>query len=122
MGHSEDNKPYEYAAHHSEEEGKKVRKRIWAIFWLLLGITAVEVLLGIYWKDLGIMWDIVKMTFIVLTVLKAFYIVAEYMHLKHETTWLKNTLIIPFVLLALYLLYHIFTEGSYSQWMEDMFK
>lgn len=117
MSHSEDNKPYEYAVHHTEEEGKKTRKRIWLIFWVLLAITSVEVLLGIFWQDMGLPWHLIKMTFIVLTIFKAFYIVSEYMHLKHENSALKNTIIVPFVLLALYLLYHIFTEGLYSETM-----
>ena len=113
-----DNKPYKYAVNHSEEEGKKIRKRIWLMFWVLLAITTIEVLLGIFWKEIGVTWGAVKMTFIVMTVLKAFFIVSEYMHLKHENTALKNTIIIPYVLLALYLLYHIFTEGVYSEMME----
>jgi len=121
MSHSEDNKPYEYAVHHTEEEGKKTRKKIWLIFWVLLAITTVEVLLGIFWKDMGVNWAFVKMTFIVLTILKAFYIVSEYMHLKHEKTGLKNAIIVPFVLFALYLLYHIFTEGLYSEHMDKLF-
>lgn len=121
MEHSNDHhtpEPYKYAAHHSEEEGKKVRRVIWNMFWVLLGITTVEVTLGLMWKNIGISWDVVKMTFIILTIAKAYYIVAYYMHLKHEVTALKNTIIVPFVLFALYLLYHIITEGVYSDMME----
>ena len=109
--------PYQYAAHHSEEAGKKIRKRIWVIFWVLLAITSVEVFLGIYWKEMGLPWGLIKMTFISLTILKAFYIVSEYMHLKHEVTFLKNIIIMPFVFLALYLAYHVLTEGLYSEMM-----
>lgn len=109
--------PYQYATHHSEEAGKKIRKRIWVIFWVLLAITSVEVFLGIYWKEMGLPWGLIKMTFIGLTILKAFYIVSEYMHLKHEVTFLKNIIIMPFVFLALYLAYHILTEGLYSEMM-----
>ena len=54
MGHSEHSdhnghteEVYQYAVHHSEEVGKKMRKRIWLIFWVLLGITSIEVFLGI---------------------------------------------------------------------------
>jgi cytochrome c oxidase subunit 4 len=115
-GHTEE--VYEYAAHHSEEEGKKVRKRVWLIFWVLLAITTVEVLLGIYWKELNLSWGLIKMVFIVLTILKAFYIVSEYMHLKHEVTFFKNVIIVPYVLLALYLAYHIITEAFYSDVMD----
>ena len=117
MEHSHDNhtpEPYKYAVHHSEEEGKKARRVIWNMFWVLLGITTVEVTLGLIWKNIGISWGAVKMTFIVLTILKAYY-----MHLKHEVKALKNTIIVPFVLFALYLLYHIITEGVYSEMMEN---
>ncbi len=120
MEHS-DNKPYKYAVRHTEEEGKKIRKRIWFMFWVLLAITTVEVLLGMYWKALGAPWGAIKMTFIILTVLKAFFIVSEYMHLKHEKTWLKNALIIPYVIFALYIPYHLLTEGVYSKMMLHWF-
>ncbi len=100
MEHS--NEPYKYAQHHSEEEGKKTRRMIWNMFWVLLAITSVEVGLGMTWQEMGIKWSIVKMTFIVMTVAKAYFIVAYYMHLKHERTSLQNTIIIPFVLFALY--------------------
>lgn len=122
MEHSHDNhtpEPYKYAVHHSEEEGKKIRKIIWNMFWVLLGITTVEVTLGLIWKNIGVTWGMVKMTFIILTVAKAYYIVAYYMHLKHEVKILKNTVIVPFVFFALYLLYHILTEGVYSEMMEN---
>ena len=120
MEHS-DNTPYKYAVNHSEEEGKKIRKRIWLMFWVLLAITSIEVVLGIFWKDWGINWGTVKLTFIVMTVLKAFFIVSEYMHLKHETNALKNALIIPYVIFALYLLYFLITEGVYSEMMAHLF-
>jgi len=117
MGHSEDG-PYKYAAHHSEEEGKKTRRMIWNMFWVLLAITTVEVLLGIFWKEIGVTWGFVKMTFIVMTIAKAYFIVAYYMHLKHERSSLQNTIIIPYVLLALYLIYHIFTEGTHINFIK----
>ena len=117
MGHSEDG-PYKYAAHHSEEEGKKTRRMIWNMFWVLLAITTVEVGLGMTWKEIGVQWHVVKMTFIVLTIAKAYFIVAYYMHLKHERGSLQNTIIIPYVFLALYLLYMVFTEGTYTKFID----
>lgn len=126
MGHSEHSdhnghteEVYQYAVHHSEEVGKKMRKRIWLIFWVLLGITSVEVFLGISWKEMGLTWSVIKMTFIVLTIAKAFYIVSEYMHLKHEVTFFKNIIIVPYVLLALYLAYFVVTEAVYSDMMAN---
>lgn len=120
MEHS-DNTPYKYASHHTEEEGKKIRKRIWLMFWVLLAITSIEVVLGLFWKEWGISWGAVKLTFIVMTVLKAFFIVSEYMHLKHENTMLKNLLIIPYVIFALYLAYFLVTEGVYSDMIANKF-
>ena len=119
MEHS-DNTPYKYAAHHSEEEGKKTRRMIWNMFWVLLAITSVEVGLGIMWKDLGITWAFVKMTFIVMTIAKAYFIVAYYMHLKHEKTALQNTIIIPYIFLALYLCYFMFTEATHIDYFRNL--
>lgn len=110
-------KPYKYAVHHTEEEGKKTRKMIWNIFWVLLAITSIEVLLGIFWKDMSLNWHFVKMTFIIMTIAKAYFIVAYYMHLKHERGLLRNAIIIPFVLITLYVIYHILTEGMYDDFI-----
>lgn len=103
----------EYVEHHSEEEGKKMRKMIWLIFWLLLGVTTVEVSLGLVWKDLGLSWGLVKWTFIILTVVKAYYIVANYMHLKHEYKNFKYAVIVPYVVLIIYLLILVLNEAMY---------
>ena len=119
MEHS--NEPYKYAAHHSEEDGKKIRRMIWNMFWVLLAITSVEVGLGLTWKELAIDWHWVKMTFIILTLAKAYFIVAYYMHLKHERTGLQNSIIIPYVLLALYLLYMVTTEATFTNYLDHLF-
>ena len=115
MEHSDE--PYKYAVHHTEEEGKKTRRMIWNMFWVLLAITSVEVTLGIFWKEWNIAWHAVKMTFIIMTIAKAYFIVAYYMHLKHERGSLQNTIIIPYVLLVLYLIYMVFTEGTFTTYM-----
>lgn len=103
----------EYVQHHSEEEGVKQRKMIWRIFWVLLGITSVEVGLGLYYKELGIAWPIVKWTFIFLTLLKAYYIVAFYMHLKHEFKHFIYAVIAPYVVLIIYLILLALNEALY---------
>lgn len=103
----------EYASHHSEEEGKKMRKTIWAIFWVLLGVTTVEVSLGLIWKDLGLAWQFVKWTFIILTLVKAYYIVAYYMHLKHEYKNFIYVVSIPYIVLAVYLIILMLNEAIF---------
>ena len=110
----------EYVSHHSEEEGKKMRKTIWVIFWVLLGVTTVEVSLGLVWKDLGLMWAFVKWTFIILTLVKAYYIVAYYMHLKHEYKNFIYMVALPYIVLALYLIVMILTEAVYVKNIEGI--
>ena len=103
----------EYVSHHSEEEGKKMRKTIWAIFWVLLGVTTVEVTLGLIWKDLNLVWAFVKWTFVILTLVKAYYIVAYYMHLKHEFKNFIYIVAVPYIVLIVYLLIMLLYEAVF---------
>ena len=112
--HQDDNAPYEFAVHHTEEEGVKTRKMIWAIFWVLLAVTGAEVGLGLTWKDLGISWGFVKSVFIFLTLGKAYFIVAYYMHLKHEWKMLQKVILYPYLAFAAYLIFICLQEASYS--------
>jgi cytochrome c oxidase subunit 4 len=50
--------------------------------------------------------------FIILTLVKAFFIVGEFMHLKHETKSLIWTILVPTALLV-WLIIALVTEGSY---------
>ena len=113
------NKPYQYAVHHSEEEGKKIRKNLWKVFWLLLIVTTVEVSLGIYWKTPSgdnheAVWPVIKWLFITMTLVKAFYIVAEFMHLGHERKNLILTIMLSYAVLIIYLLYMVLAEAIYQ--------
>ncbi len=113
------NKPYEFAVHHSEEDGKKIRRRLWNVFWILLIVTSVEVSLGIFWKQMAgvnaeMLWPVVKWIFISLTLLKAFYIVAEFMHLGGEKKNFILTIMIAYFVLVVYLLYMILAEAIYQ--------
>jgi len=103
----------EYALHHSEEDGKAMRKTIWVIFWVLLGITTAEVSLGLAWKGMGLAWAFVKWTFIILTLFKAYYIVAYYMHLKHEYKNFIYMVAIPYIVLVIYLIIMVLDEAVY---------
>lgn len=103
----------EYANKHSEEVGQKSRKTIWLVFWILLAVTTVEVTLGLVWRQLGIAFEFVKWTFILLTIVKAYYIVAHYMHLKHEYKSFIYIITIPFVVLTIYFIILLLNEGIY---------
>ncbi len=103
----------EYAHKHDEEHGKKVRKHIWVVFWILLAVTAAEVTLGLIHADLGINWEIVKWTFIVLTILKAYYIVMSYMHLGEEKKAFKLIVLVPVIFFILYLCILLLIEANF---------
>ena len=113
------NKPYEYAVHHSEEAGKKIRKNLWKVFWILLVVTTIEVTIGIFWKQVAgpnsdAVWPIIKWLFITLTLVKAFYIVAEFMHLGGEKKNFALTIMISYSVLLIYLLYMVLAEAVYQ--------
>jgi cytochrome c oxidase subunit IV len=103
---------YSLDKHHSEEEGKAIRKKVWFVTILLSVITTVEVAMGIILsnKDASY-WDFVKWSFIILTVVKAFYIVMEFMHLGHENKTLRRLIIIPYVFFIIYMIFLIIMEG-----------
>ena len=80
---------YSLHAHHSEEKGKEIRKKIWMVTILLTIITAVEVVTGAFIKQSASIWPFVKWGFIILTIFKASYIVMVFMHLGDEKKALR---------------------------------
>lgn len=91
---------------------------IWKTFFILVGITAVEFVFVFLMEPSTLRNSI----FIVLTIMKAFFIVAEFMHLKHETKGLIWTILVPMSLLV-WLLVALVTEGSYvGEVLQNMFK
>jgi cytochrome c oxidase subunit IV len=96
---------YSLHVHHSEEQGKVVRKKIYFVTILLTLVTAVEVALGAYIKQSSGAWPFVKWSFVALTILKAGYIVMVFMHLGDEKKTLRNVILIPYILFILYLIF-----------------
>jgi caa(3)-type oxidase subunit IV len=89
---------------------------IWKIFWLLLAITAVEVVLGIVKPEFLMVQfagtSLLNIIFIGLTLVKAAYIVMYFMHLKFEETFLQWTIYLPVLILIPYLLFILIAEGA----------
>ena len=82
--------------HHHEEHESMSRGSIWKVFFILLAITCVEFFIALYMvpKDIiGI--NIANPIYIILTIAKAFYIVAYFMHLKFEKMGLMLAIIVP---------------------------
>ena len=106
------NDSYALNAHHSEEEGVKIRKKILFVTVLLTVITAVEVAMGIIFKRAETFtWETIKWSFIILTLVKAGYIVMIFMHLGDERKNLRNTILIPYLVFIIYLIFIALTEA-----------
>jgi cytochrome c oxidase subunit IV len=106
------NDSYSVNARHSEEEGKKLRKKIYAVTALLTVITIIEVFMGVAFKRNGTpTWEVIKMLFLGLTIFKAAYIVLSFMHLGDERRNLKYVVLLPYALFILYLIFIALTEG-----------
>jgi cytochrome c oxidase subunit 4 len=93
-------------------------KRIWTVFGLLSVITIVEVIFGIIKPESLYMNSFMAMSllnwlFIILTLVKAYYIVWAFMHMEGEKSTLKNAVVLPVIFLVLYLLFILLTEGNY---------
>lgn len=92
-------------------------KWIWAVFWLLLIITAVEVVLGLIKPDFMeakfLSMKLLNWTFIILTLVKAYYIVMYFMHLKYERKNLRMVITLPVFILIPYLTFILLVEAGY---------
>jgi cytochrome c oxidase subunit IV len=101
----DDHIEYSLHGHHSEDEGRRIRKKIVKVTILLTAITILEVALGSYIKQSSDIWPYIKWSFVVLTLLKAGYIVMVFMHLGDEIKWMRNVILIPYSLFILYLIF-----------------
>ena len=106
---------YSLDAHHSEEQGVAIRKKIYKVTLLLTLITVVEVIVGAYWgraTSTGATWEAIKIGYIVLTLIKAGYIVLSFMHLGDEKKSLKYMILIPYFIFILYLIFILIVEAN----------
>jgi cytochrome c oxidase subunit IV len=92
--------------------------RIWKVFGILSLITIVEVGFGIVKPDALRMNDFLGMNllnwlFIILTLVKAYYIVWAFMHMEGEKSSLRWAVVSSVCFLAVYLLFILLTEGNY---------
>ena len=103
---------YSLNAQHSEEEGVKIRKKIYFVTILLTVITLVEVAMGVWWHSLGLPHWVIQYTFIALTVVKAGYIIGIFMHLGDERKPFRMLVIVPYVLFIAYFVFIMLDEAT----------
>jgi len=105
----------------TNDGGASARKSIIKTALQLTALTAFEFLIAFTWvwflvDTLGFGHEtglaIKNATFFILTIFKAFLIVAEFMHLGHEVKRLGWTIMIPFVLI-IWLIIGLVWEGTY---------
>ena len=95
----------------SGELAKPNTSWIWKIFFVLVVITAIEFAIT-FALEAQHFRTLRNSILIGLTILKAFFIVGEFMHLKHETKGLIWMVLVPTTLLV-WLLVALVTEGSF---------
>ena len=95
---------------------------IWRVFWILLIVTTVEVVLGLikppFLVDtIFLGTKLINHVFIILTLVKAAYIVNVFMHLGFERKSLQWTILLPAFILVPYLLFILLSEAGYTYLM-----
>jgi cytochrome c oxidase subunit IV len=109
--------------HHSDvnsTESKTQVKRIWKVFWILLLVTLVEVTLGMFFSH-EMPKALVAFLFLALTILKAGYIVAIFMHLGDEVKNFIVTVLIPLVLFVWFIIAFL-ADGGFWLHMNQSFR
>jgi cytochrome c oxidase subunit 4 len=96
---------------------KSNTQKIWGVLILLSIVTAVEVVLGIY-KPKTLMQPVLGMKalnwiFIILTIVKAYYITWDFMHMRDEKASLRRMVVWTGVFLICYLIFILLQEGGY---------
>jgi len=93
-------------------------QQYWLVFVFLCIITTVEVALGLvkpptlyFTQFLGT--SLLNWIFIILTLVKAYYIVWAFMHLEGEKKWFRRTIVWTTVFLISYLVTLLLIEGGY---------
>lgn len=103
---------------HSEEVqvvpvNKEKIKKIWKVAGILALVTAIEFIIAF---TPFIAREVKVSVFIGLTIVKAFYIVAEFMHLGHEVKSLIWSILIPFVFIVWFIIAMLYQGGNLYMW------
>lgn len=92
--------------------------KIWGVLIFLSFVTAIEVVLGIYkpevlTQNFFIGMKLLNWIFIVLTLVKAYYIAWDFMHLRDEKSALRRAIVWTPIFLVCYLVFILLYEADY---------
>lgn len=94
--------PSEGHLHWTEEEYKDGISEVWKTIWILSFVTVAEVGLALAYDafvgDNGPRW-LINIAMAVASVIKVYFIMGTFMHLKHEKKWFILTVFLPFLFL-----------------------
>ena len=96
---------------------KSNQQKIWGVLIFLSIVTTIEVALGILKPEI-LMSSFLRMKllnwiFIILTIVKAYYIAWDFMHIRDERVGLKNSIVLPLIILIPYLAFILILEADY---------
>jgi len=96
---------------------KSNQQKIWGVLIFLSIVTTVEVALGIVkpaaLNTMFLRMKLLNWIFIVLTIVKAYYIAWDFMHIRDEKNSLKSSIVLPLLILIPYLVFILLVEGNY---------
>lgn len=87
-------------------------KALWRTFIVLSIVTVLDIIL--YFTLPPSMGR--NITFIILGILKAWFIIFEFMHMKYEKPVLKMTILLP-VIFIIYLILFLLVEADFWNWI-----
>jgi len=96
---------------------KSNEQKIWGVLIFLSIVTIIEVALGIIKPDFlsayFMRMKLLNWIFVILTLVKAYYITWDFMHMRDEKSSLKNSIVLPLVILIPYLVFILFLDADY---------
>ncbi|MFK7812244.1 MAG: cytochrome C oxidase subunit IV family protein [Maribacter sp.] len=97
---------------------KSNTQKIWGVLAFLCVVTAIEVVLGIIKPEILLLntflgMKLLNWIFIILTLVKAYYIAWDFMHLRDEKTALRRAIVWTPIFLVLYLVLILLLEADY---------
>jgi len=97
---------------------KSNTQKIWGVLAFLCIVTAVEVVLGIVKPEILLLntflgMKLLNWIFIILTLVKAYYIAWDFMHLRDEKSSLRRAIVWTPIFLVAYLVFILLLEADY---------
>ena len=92
-------------------------QKIWGVLIFLSIVTAIEVALGIVKPEIlmnhFLSMKLINWIFVILTLVKAYYITWDFMHMRDEKFGLQVSVVITLIFLIAYAAFIFLVEGNY---------